>query len=193
MGSEAPVPKDFQKPNYQGSGTLSSPAPSRRSFLGWLLANGTAGVSALLSVPLVRFLLYPLLAQTTETKWSEVGEASEFALISTSVKPSITVEQRDGWRRIVSEKPVYVTKDAQGRLRVLSAVCPHLGCSVPWVDGKQGFICPCHRAVFAPDGAKISGPAPRAMDELETQIQDGKLMVHYQYFRQLVPGKEVIG
>jgi hypothetical protein len=31
------------------------------------------------------------------------------------------------------------------------------------------------------------------MDTLETTIQDGQLMVRFQYFRQLVPDKEVIG
>jgi hypothetical protein len=31
------------------------------------------------------------------------------------------------------------------------------------------------------------------MDSLDTQIQNGRLMVRYQYFRQLVPTKEVIG
>ena len=36
-----------------------------------------------------------------------------------------------------------------GVLRVLSPICPHLGCSIPWVDAKHQFICPCHTAIFA--------------------------------------------
>jgi hypothetical protein len=31
------------------------------------------------------------------------------------------------------------------------------------------------------------------MDALEILVQDGQLMVRFQYFRQLVPDKEVIG
>jgi hypothetical protein len=31
------------------------------------------------------------------------------------------------------------------------------------------------------------------MDHLESRIENGVLQVHYQYFRQLVPFKEVIG
>jgi menaquinol-cytochrome c reductase iron-sulfur subunit len=166
--------------------------PGRRSFLGMLLGIGAVSVGALLSVPLVRFALHPVLAKTTETAWSDLGETEEFSSISSPAKRLITVEQRDGWRKMVSEKAVYVTRGADGQLRVLSSICPHLGCSIPWNEAKGQFICPCHVGAFAPDGALISGPPPRAMDELETRIEDGRLKVRYQYFRQLVPTKEVI-
>jgi Rieske Fe-S protein len=166
---------------------------TRRSYIGWLIGLCTAGVGAVLAVPLIRFSVFPLRAKTTELKWSEVGPASEFASIETPVQRSVTVEQVDGWRRIVSDKQVYVTKDAQGRLQVLSAVCPHLGCSVQWRGSEKRFMCPCHGAVFAADGARLSGPSPRAMDSLNSEIQNGRLMVRYQYFRQLVSKKEVIG
>ena len=76
---------------------------------------------------------------------------------------------------------------------MLSAVCPHLGCSVQWRASKSEFECPCHGASFRPDGARTGGPSPRGMDALETKVQDGRLMVRYQYFRQLVSTKEVIG
>jgi menaquinol-cytochrome c reductase iron-sulfur subunit len=166
---------------------------TRRSYLGWLVGLCTAGVGAVLFVPLLRFSLYPLRVQTTEVKWSEIGPASDFASVTAPVQRSITVKQVDGWRTIVSEKVVYVTKGATGQLQVLSAVCPHLGCSVPWSEAKQTFVCPCHAAVFDANGSPLSGPAPRAMDSLATQIQNGRLLVRYQYFRQLVPTKEVIG
>jgi menaquinol-cytochrome c reductase iron-sulfur subunit len=108
------------------------------------------------------------------------------------IKALITLEQRDGWRRILSTKPVYVVKAGDGRLRVLSAVCPHLGCTVTWNEGRSEFVSPCHNGVFAPDGAFRSGPPPRGMDELDSMIEDGRLKVRYQYFRQLVPTREVI-
>jgi menaquinol-cytochrome c reductase iron-sulfur subunit len=167
--------------------------PTRRSYIGWLTGLCTAGVSAVLAVPLIRFSLYPLRAKTTEVKWSDVGPVGDLASLTTPVQRSLTVEQVDGWRKAISEKVVYVTKNPQGQLDVLSAVCPHLGCSVQWRATKQQFICPCHGAVFSPDGARLGGPAPRGMDTLQSQIQNGHLMVKYQYFRQLVPTKEVVG
>ena len=165
---------------------------SRRSFLGVLLGFGTVVMGAALSVPLIRFALHPLLAKTTDIGWSDVGKIDEFASLTAPLKKIITVEQRDGWRKIVSEKAIYVLPIKDGVLRVLSPICPHLGCSIPWVEAKNQFICPCHTAIFALDGARVSGPAPRPMDDLESKIDNGTLKVRYQYFRQLIPTKEVL-
>lgn len=172
----------------------ATPAPdetlTRRSFLGVLLGFGTAVMGAALSVPLIRFALHPLLTKTTDIGWSDVGKVDEFGSITAPVKRLIKVEQRDAWRKIISEKAIYVLPAPTGKLRVLSPICPHLGCSVPWNETKQQFICPCHVAVFAIDGQKISGPPPRSMDELDSKIENGMLKVRYQYFRQLIPTKE---
>lgn len=166
---------------------------SRRSFLGVLLGLGSFFVGALLSVPLLRFALFPLLRRTTELKSSPVGDLSAFSSLSEPVMRTIQTEQVDGWRKAVSEKAVYVTKDSQGQLRVLTSICPHLGCTVPWNKDKNQFVCPCHGATFAADGTRVSGPSLRGMDPLETSVQDGQLLVRFQYFRQLVSDKEVIG
>jgi menaquinol-cytochrome c reductase iron-sulfur subunit len=166
---------------------------SRRSFLGALLALGSLSIGALLSVPLIRFALFPLLRRTTEIKPSPVGSLSDFSSLREPVVRTIQIEQVDGWRKAVSEKAVYVSRDSRGQLHVFSSICPHLGCTLPWVSGKNEFICPCHGATFSSDGKRISGPSLRGMDELETTIQDGQVLVRFQYFRQLVADKEVIG
>ena len=169
------------------------PLENRRSFLGALLGVGSVFVGTLLSVPLIRFALFPLLRRTTELKSSSLGELREFSSLTEPMMRTIQIEQVDGWRRAVSEKAVYVTKDSQGQLRVLTSVCPHLGCTVPWNKERNLFVCPCHGATFALDGTRVSGPSLRGMDALETSVQDGQLQVRFQYFRQLVSDKEVIG
>ena len=166
---------------------------NRRSFFGVLLGAGSVFVGGLLSVPLIRFALFPLLRRTTELKSSPVGSVSEFSPVTEPVMRTIQIEQVDGWRKTISEKAVYVTKDDQGQLRVLTSVCPHLGCTVPWNKEKNQFICPCHGATFTPEGSRIGGPSQRGMDTLETSVQNGQLLVRFQYFRQLVSDKEVIG
>ena len=179
--------------------TALTPSPvglslgSRRSFLGVLLGLGSFCVGTLLSVPLIRFILFPLLHRTTELKESPVGVLADFSSLTEPVMRTIQIEQVDGWRKAVSEKAVYVTKDVAGQLRVLTSICPHLGCTVPWNKEKSRFVCPCHGATFAADGTRVSGPSLRGMDTLETSIQDGQLLVRFQYFRQLVSDKEVIG
>src|ERR1700732_916634 len=166
---------------------------NRRSFLGALLGVGSTVVGALLSVPLIRFPLSPLLRRTTELKSSPLGAVSEFSPLTEPVMRTIQIEQVDGWRRAISEKAIYVTKDSQGQLRVLTSVCPHLGCTVPWNKERKLFVCQCHGATFTADGTRVSGPSLRGMDVLETSVQDGQLQVRFQYFRQLVSDKEVIG
>lgn len=181
------------RPDDTKASLSGPPVEGRRSFLGALLGLGSLVVGGILSVPLIRFALFPLLRSTTETKNSSVGELNDFSSLTSPVMRTIQMEQVDGWRKATSDKVVYVTKDSQGRPCVLSSICPHLGCTVPWDENKKQFVCPCHNSVFASDGARISGPSLRGMDTLETSVQDGQLLVRFQYFRQLVSDKEVIG
>lgn len=172
---------------------LQAGGVKRRSFLGALLAVGSSFVMSLLAVPLSRFALFPVLRSTTQLKQSDLGPATDFSSLSEPVMRKIQIEQTDGWRKAISEKAVYVIKDQQGKLCVLSSICPHLGCTVPWNSKKQQFVCPCHAGTYKADGTRVSGPALRGMDALETSEQDGKLLVRFQYFRQLTADKEVIG
>ncbi len=164
----------------------------RRSFLSVLIAIGGAVVTGILSVPILRYVFHPVFAKTTEIGWSEVGPSSDFTTLPKPVKKVIHVEQLDGWRKIISEKAIYVSRTAQGELRVLSPICPHLGCPIGWNDDLNQFKCPCHMGTFTPDGTWVSGPPPRGMDGLDTKIANGKLYVKYEYFRSLSPKKEAV-
>jgi len=56
--------------------------------------------------------------------------------------------------------------------------CVHLGCTVPWKAGEDHFHCPCHGSVYAYDGQRISGPAPRSLDYMTVEAQpNGDLVV----------------
>jgi menaquinol-cytochrome c reductase iron-sulfur subunit len=174
--------------------TTAEPSPqNRRSFLGAMVALGSVFVGALLSVPLVRFAIFPLIRRTTDLKNSPVGSMSEFSSLTEPAMRTIQIEQIDGWRKTVSEKVVYITKDQRNQLSVLTSICPHLGCTVPWNTEKKQFICPCHGGTFSVDGSRVSGPSQRGMDTLETFVEDGQLLVRFQYFRQLVSDKEIVG
>jgi menaquinol-cytochrome c reductase iron-sulfur subunit len=177
----------------QKSAATEPSGPNRRSFLGALLGVGSVFVGALLSVPLIRFALFPLIRRTTDLKSSPVGSVVEFSSLTEPAMRTIQIEQIDGWRKTVSEKAVYITKNQAGQLSVLTSICPHLGCTVPWNKEKKQFICPCHGGAFSADGSRVSGPSQRGMDALETTVQDGQLLVRFQYFRQLVSDKEIVG
>jgi Rieske Fe-S protein len=186
-----------QEANPEISPSPSSPSSlgvmARRTFVGWVLGVSGAVVAGLLSVPLLRVALYPLFAKSGQAQWSDLGPTGQYASLVAPVRQMVKIQKVDGWQQTVSETVVYVTKDPRGQLQVLSAVCPHLGCQVAWNAGLHEFKCPCHGGTFAPDGRYITGPPPRSMDALPMAVQNGHLMVRYEYFRNLVPNKEAIG
>jgi len=168
----------------------------RRSFFLWLIAVGTAAMGALLSVPLIRYVLYPVFATTTSLSWSDLGRESDFASITAPERRVVNIKQVDGWREVVSRKPVYVTKGTRkgslNGVEVLSAVCPHLGCEVPWNAAEGKFMCPCHGSQFGPDGSLLQGPALRGMDTLPIKIENQDLMTRYEYFQALLSYKKEV-
>lgn len=165
----------------------------RRSFLGIALAAAGGLVSAALAVPLVRFATFPLRDQAEEASWSDVGKVDEFRSLKEPVAQVIDVKRLEGWRSTVIQNGVYVVPTKSGGLKVLSSVCPHLGCAVRWIEKQDKFICPCHGGTFTNKGAHISGPPLRAMDELESKVESGILRVRFQHFRQLIAKKELVG
>jgi menaquinol-cytochrome c reductase iron-sulfur subunit len=171
----------------------ASTEPPRRSFLlGSLLTMIGGAVSLILAIPLVRFSTYPLRQSREDADWSDVGPVDEFTGLKEPVAKTIMVERRDAWRSTSSQTAVYVLPAQSGQFRILSPVCPHLGCSIRWIDAQNKFICPCHGGTFTAVGEYVSGPPRRSMDALDTKVVDGVLKVRYKSFRQLVATKEVV-
>ena len=50
-------------------------------------------------------------------------------------------------------------RDDSGLLHMVSALCPHSGCTVGFNDAEKTWECPCHGSRFATDGALLQGPA----------------------------------
>lgn len=167
-------------------------SPERRSFVLALFGLSGAAVGALLAIPLLRYVTFPMRKSDTQAGWSDLGSVSDFTSLSAPKAKTITLERRDAWQTTSSQTAVYVLPPKNGQFTVLSPICPHLGCSVRWVDAEDKFICPCHAGSFTATGERIAGPPPRSMDTLESKVEGGVLKVRYQYFRQLVPNKEVM-
>ena len=167
-----------------------SAGSSRRSFLGALLGLASAVIAAILAIPVLRYLLSPLTTESTTSGWSAAGRLSEATAAPGPLSRTLDLKQHDGWREIESTPKVYLVKTGT-TVQALSAICPHLGCIVPWDVSRKEFVCPCHGGVFGPDGAYRSGPPRRGMDTLETRVTNGTVMVKYQTFRPDVPNKQV--
>lgn len=60
---------------------------------------------------------------------------------------------------------------SEGSIRALSGVCTHAGCTVAWHQDVMHFVCPCHRGTYTLQGAVVSGPPPRPLDQLQIRIK----------------------
>lgn len=62
---------------------------------------------------------------------------------------------------------VACSRDAKGKVRLVSAVCTHLGCLVRWNGTERTWDCPCHGSRFHPDGAVLAGPAEAPLEKVK--------------------------
>lgn len=147
---------------------------SRRAFLRLLPLGVVAGVFASIGGAAFRFLR-PRLAAASD-RWLDVARVSELSG-SQPITKKILTDNVAGWAVTTEEHHVFVLP-AKGN-QVLSPVCPHEGCEVMWEQNRNRFSCPCHESYFTADGARISGPSPRGLDQLPTRVQDGTLQVQY--------------
>jgi menaquinol-cytochrome c reductase iron-sulfur subunit len=169
----------FAKPELRPEQTLEPGGRGRRSFLGTMLSVGGAAIAGLCTLPLARYIAYPLYAAESDQSWSDLGALDEFASAREPVRKLLEVQQVNGWQQTTQRTAVYVTRDASNQLVALSSVCPHLGCSVAWQEADGKFVCPCHGGCFAADGERISGPPPRGLTVLETRSANGRLSVRH--------------
>ena len=56
-------------------------------------------------------------------------------------------------------KKLAVYRDDRGRVKKMSAVCPHMDCLVRWNQADATWDCPCHGSRFGPKGNVLAGPA----------------------------------
>ncbi|PZV18343.1 MAG: cytochrome B6 [Pseudanabaena sp.] len=91
-----------------------------------------------------------------------------------------TVAQLDKDKVLVSsDKKIVVVRNPNDATKVLAvnATCTHKGCTVAWKSANKEFVCPCHDAKFAADGAVRQGPAHKPLQRYTAKIVDTKVLV----------------
>ena len=76
-----------------------------------------------------------------------------------------------------SQARFYLSRLEDGGFLALYRKCTHLGCSVPWEQPDNQFMCPCHASAFDAKGDVLNPPAPRALDLFPVIIEDGLVKV----------------
>jgi menaquinol-cytochrome c reductase iron-sulfur subunit len=175
----------------QDLGALSS----RRTALSWMSVGLSGLAGAVVSVPILSYLLSPLI-RPSPRMWVDVDDVSAFqpgATVLRSIKEFSPV----AWAGQTAETAVWVRRAApapratgqptaapagQGGasgsdFTVFAVNCTHLGCPVNWQAEARIFLCPCHGGVYYADGSVAGGPPPRPLFRYETRVQGTKLQV----------------
>ncbi len=155
----------------------------RRKFLKVCSVFLTSLIGIAYSIPLIRAFINPALQKTVtgSSGLVEVGDIRE-CQVNVPRKVAINDSRRDAWTTYPQTVigAVWVVRGEDEKFTAYSVICPHLGCGIDWDKESGRFICPCHESYFDIKGEVLSGPSPRRMDTLETDIKGGRLFVRYQ-------------
>ncbi|WP_218081972.1 cytochrome b6-f complex iron-sulfur subunit [Anthocerotibacter panamensis] len=155
-------------------------ALSRRRLLTYLTGSTLTAATAASLYPVARFFLPPedalgVPAQDQYGKDIRVRPLLSKMDCSTSAATRVWVQSA---QVIHDGSAMYlVVKDCRVARYALSAICPHLGCVVPWNPESGVFQCPCHSSQFDQDGGLLRGPAPRPLALLRVTIQDDRVFL----------------
>jgi menaquinol-cytochrome c reductase iron-sulfur subunit len=169
--------------------------PERRTFFHWLTYAVGAAATAILSVPLVGFLLGALRKKTP--KRVRLGPVNDFPEGQTRL---VTFDNpiSQPWDGMTAHTGVFVCylgkdSDEKDQFRVLAVNCAHLGCPVSWFPQSGLFMCPCHGGVYYENGERASGPPPRGLFHCVWQVEkDGQLWIeapHYPSLQDTLNGR----
>lgn len=149
---------------------------SRRNFLvkAALLAN--AAVAAALSVPLVGFLISPLLKRAEKLTWVPLGPVDRFPVGQTRLA-TFESPNSNTWDGLTRKTACYVRGLGDGKFQVFAVNCAHLGCPVRWFSQSKLFMCPCHGGVYYADGSRAAGPPERGLFEYPWRLESGVLEI----------------
>jgi Rieske Fe-S protein len=151
---------------------------SRRSFLMRLgiLING--GIAALLTVPVIGYLLSPLRGKTGQgyNAWVSLGSLGQFPEGQTRLATFRNPFVRP-WDGQTADIPCWVRHSAGQSFQVFAINCAHLGCPVRWFSQSGLFMCPCHGGAYYADGSRASGPPERGLFEYPHRIDGDQLVI----------------
>jgi len=160
----------------------------RRKFLKVATCAIGGGVGLVVAAPVLTLLADPAgkITVTTPSAPLDLGPAEQFRAGAEPRKVDIIAPiVKDAWMasRNVVLGAAWVRRTAPDKIVALSAICPHLGCAVGWDAGAGNFLCPCHDSRFSAEGAKLTGPSERGMDELPLQVVEGRLQLTWVRFK----------
>lgn len=172
LGADRP---QSQVPPPGSSPEPSSQEVSRRRFLtGLSIGLGAIG-TAIVSVPVVGFVIGPLLRSQPDV-WRQVGPVGMFK-VGDTVEVTFQDPSPVPWAGVTADSAAWLRRVSESEFRAFSIHCTHLGCPIRWLPDAHLFMCPCHGGVFYQDGRPAAGPPPVPLAELMVRVREGQVEV----------------
>jgi menaquinol-cytochrome c reductase iron-sulfur subunit len=156
---------------------LSDRLTRRRIFMQiGILFNAIVG--AILAVPIVRYILSPVIRDRNSgyESWLSLGALDQFPVgqtrFATYRNPVV-----NPWDGETANVACWVRRISTESFQVFAINCAHLGCTVRWFPQSGLFLCPCHGGAYYADGSRASGPPERGLFEYRYRIEQEKLLI----------------
>jgi menaquinol-cytochrome c reductase iron-sulfur subunit len=150
-------------------------SPERRAFLTKISIALSGVAAALVGIPVVGFLLGPLLQSTAEI-WRSVGKIDSFQ-IGTTAKVTFLDPSPLKWAGVTAKTAAWLQRNGEDQFVAFAMNCTHLGCPVHWLQDAGLFMCPCHGGVYYADGQVAAGPPPHALFKYPVRIRNGEVEI----------------
>jgi len=150
-------------------------SPERRRFMARLSIALSAVAAAIVGIPVVGFILGPLIAPEKDV-WRAVGAVDSFKPGET-VSVSFLDPWPMAWAGVSAMTAAWLRRLESGGFVAFAVNCSHLGCPVRWLAKANLFMCPCHGGVYYADGAVAAGPPPRGLFKYPVRVHDGQVEI----------------
>lgn len=150
-------------------------SPERRAFLAKVSIALTAIAGALVGIPVIGFLLGPLLQPTPDT-WRSVGKLDDFK-IGKTVRVTFLDPSPLKWAGVTAKTAAWLRRVNANDFVAFAMNCTHLGCPVRWLDDANLFMCPCHGGIYYADGEVAAGPPPYALFKYPVRVREGQVEI----------------
>src|SRR5438876_5320073 len=146
---------------------------TRRQFLSRFSLALSALATAVVSVPILAYLLSPLI-RTSPPAWRPLGAVESFR-VGETVEVAYEDPSPLPWAGQTARTAVWLRRLGGDRFVAFAVNCTHLGCPVNWRPQAGLFLCPCHGGVYYADGTVAGGPPPAPLTVYQVRIQDGQV------------------
>jgi menaquinol-cytochrome c reductase iron-sulfur subunit len=150
---------------------------TRRAFATQMTMLGGAAVTAMWGVPIIGWVVNPLIRNKESVVWRKVGPVGALKP-ETPTRFDVPFPPQVTWNVPTDYWVVFAVRYNDGSFKAFSNICTHMQCPVRWLAAQDQFLCPCHGGLYDINGANVGGPPPKPLPQWQHHIdRNGMLWV----------------